>query len=509
MGRSILFLEGIHGQDFTSILNQGVLGGLIPGLMLGLRPWVNYAVSRFTEEDSKIPALVWHTLSAMGVLPLLKSQLDNLSYIFNAGPFYSIPAAVAEIPYQYQNVQYNTKRYANPPSLMNYYDLQLGGIAIGISLNLLTQLILGQPSEKLITITGDPSHYFFIKIQPGHFRKRGYSIEIQRIQLNAAPIPDPFTPFGRLALAMDKADTDSIRIIPKLSPTGSRLSLSFSKRMAAHQSMSLKNNNTLQLDLNFEQVRPWLESSLVEGSELFPGALPAGSYYSVFQSTILNHIADAITCSQMPEQCKSGRISSENVNYQLLYTPHNTLEIPPTSVWVSHSQNEQTARAPLGEGLTVSIPERKNTIALYSTYQHMPTVSHYWLPYSIGQTLLAETNALARYTGLHLTQSMLTTAAKRVHIPLTAPRWKKAEFYDISDLGCAICLDKETGYDVEEEGYKGAFYNCGANGKGCRGAMHKTCWDSYFKVYSDEAPCPSCQQKTSPRKINKGPGIKD
>ena len=531
LGNSIFFLEGLYGSDVTSALKQGLWGGVLPGIIWGLRPWAAYGLQQLNYDHDYYQALSWYVLTALGAAPYLKAQFDNLAHIFKGSTLYSAQTLLIEGLYNYKLVK-SWHDNTPPPSLISYYAIQGSATMAGLIGKEVTRLAMGQPSKQTVTLTGDPSRYFFVKVQPGQYKTKNYIIEIQRIRLNKTPIPNPDTPLGRLALAMDELNIDSLHALPRFSPTGNRLNLSFAKKTTEAHPFSERANSDLQLqlDLEYENPHPWIESFLIEGNELYPGEIPAGSYFSIFQSQILNHISDALICSHSPEECLSGDISLKNMNYQTVYSPSSESQLQPISLWVSRTSEGGKATASLGEGVTLISPTHgaraySKTITVFSQHQHHPTVAQYWLPAWAGQIAISEANSATRRIGMRLTTMALDHITDRMqfaqetHIsqethasqetkPMGEPRHdekpEQPQFYQKTDKDiCSICLYGETEDNPDTQN---TFYNCGVGG-GCGGLIHKHCWNDLFGDYA-YAHCPSCRGKTSRWQIKAGPGQK-
>ena len=521
LGNSVFFLEGLYGSDVTSALKQGLWGGVLPGIIWSLRPWAAYGLKQLNYDNEYYQALSWYALTALGAAPYLKAQFDNLALTFKGSTLYSAQTLLLEGLYNYKLVK-SWHEDTPPPNLISYYAIQGSATMAGIIGKELTRLAMGHPSKQTVTLTGDPSRYFFIKVQPGLYKARNYIIEVQRIRLNKTPTPNPDTSLGRLALAMDELNIDSLHALPRFSPTGNRLNLSFAKKTTeAHPFTERTNNNLqLQLDLEYENPHPWIESFLLEENELYPGEIPAGSYFSVFQSQILDHISDALICSHSPEECKSGEISLKNMNYQTVYSPSRESQLQPISLWVSRTAQGGKATASLGEGMTLISPAYgaraySKTITVFSQHQHHPTVAQYWLPAWAGQIAISEANSATRHIGMSLTTTALDHMTNRMQLtqktyksqktqlagePGHDEKSEKSQFHKEANKDvCSICLHGEFEDNPDP---KNIFYNCGIKG-GCSGLMHKQCWTDFFGTHFC-AHCPICRGVTSRRQIKAG-----
>ena len=414
-GNNILFLEGVTSETFKSLAFQSIFGGLLPGLILGSRPFVTNFLQYSYPFARTIQYNAYTLMTLAGYAPNYLFKALNLTNIVNAGAWYLIPSALSEFLYL-------ADRASSNESLRDCPVLTRGfGAYIGLVLSQLGQALSGRiPSQ--IGVAGDDGFQLFIQINPTFTKASLTAIEIHRVQLASASESPSSTLLGQLAKAMDTAKASTLFLIPQTTTTGNHLNLSFAAKNESGKTQAI----TGSVALNFRDNRftPWLETSLYNDSSRSEESEVEPPRISVFQKDILKPVIEFLECFDN-ETCSTGNMEPATPEDQanLVYTPYLNWITRQTVRDKQESEKNISLFSIPGGLFLKSAP---GELTLSAAPKPLKTITQLWIPSWVTSAAVAEITSAARDSTMGAVHSALTKIAENNFIDTRAP-WIRDE----------------------------------------------------------------------------------
>ena len=407
-GNNVLFLEGVTSKTFQDLTYQGVFGGLIPGLILGSRPYINHAVQKIIPSPaSTIPYNIYTLLTLIGYAPNYLFKSLNLINIYNAGAWYLIPNALSEYIY-YLDYASSGRGDQDKKTV-----IRAAGIAFGFILTRLGECLSG---ARQINLTGDDGFQFFIQIRPQFTEAKLMAVEIHRAKLASISKPNSLTPLGQLAKAMDAAKVDTLFLIPQTTPTGNQLNLSFASENEYGHIQAF--TGSINLDLGGNRFFPWLEHFLFNHAPKAGESAVYPPLLSVFQQDILKSVTDFLGCLGN-ETCSTGTMEPDSDNERsLTYTPYLN-KITKQVVSIHQQLEEATVLFSIPGNMTIK--NASGELTLSSSRTQPKPVKQFWIPSWFTSAAVAEITSAVRDSAMGLIHGQLNAIAERNNIYTLSP----------------------------------------------------------------------------------------
>ena len=413
-GNTVIFLEGVTSQTFQELAYQGILGGLLPGLILGSRPYVNRALQQnFPSPASTIPYNVYTLLTFAGYIPNYLFKALNLTSIYNAGAWYLLPSALYEYIYLVHYASTGTPSREGPNIIRG------AGIALGLGLSRLGFAFNGGQSPRQINLAGDDGFQFFIQIRPQFTEVNLTAVEIHRTKLASASESNPLAPMGRLAKVMDEAKINTLFLIPQTTTAGNHLSLSFAAENESGHVQAF--TGSIKLDYGDNLFTPWLEPFLYGHTPKSGEPTVYPPLLSVFQKDILKPVIEFLGCLNS-ETCATGIMEPDSENEKnLTYRPYLNRV---TGQTIRDRQLSEEATSLFSIPGNLFLKQESSELTLSSSYTPLKSVKQFWVPSWLTSAAVAEINAAVRESAKGIVHGQLMKFADWRGIDTKAP-WER------------------------------------------------------------------------------------
>ncbi|CAM3809335.1 hypothetical protein [Parendozoicomonas haliclonae] len=401
-GNSTLYLEGLTKEQLSQSAQQIFWGGIIPGILLGSRPFVSGVLDTVDNDSAVVASTVYGAQTFAGYGLAMMGALANIKNIIDAGMGYTTLSSFFSTLHagHILNLLGNTyEGYSR--SMHEYRRATFTAIAL-LSYYLSPDSFKGA-SPRPVYLQDNVSHRLFIQLGLPPQDNNAPYIEFSRTGFNSKSRESRQSPLNRLADTMDQIGLQNLTVFPSTEVTGNQLLLAVNKSTDSPPTL-------IEMDLNFGRNRytPWLEESYLNAAEL-----DSEAYFSVFHESLLHQISDALLCTQ--GACATGVLSDSHDVHKVYRPFRNQI----TDVHLNTDENSSTPVASLGGQFTLSLDKKALTITSPDATDDLHY--QYRLPRWLVSLFNAEITYSARELSLHSLRAALHEGARSLDLNLEAP----------------------------------------------------------------------------------------